>query len=109
MFASSALKAITIPSTLTEIDPTVFEGCADIKRIEFLEGREVLGKNEEDACAWNKIFRSNKVERVVLPSTLKEISLGAFKDCDVLKVVRIANSRGSDQLTGNSAKAQENE
>ena len=109
MFASSALKAITIPSTLTEIDPTVFEGCADIKRIEFLEGREVLGKNEEDVGAWNKIFRSNKVERVVLPSTLKEISLGAFKDCDALKIVRIVNSRWSDQPTSNSAKAQENE
>lgn len=85
-----ALESLTIPSTLKVIEPTAFERCKSVKRIKFLEGREVLGRDEEDAGVWNKVFRDGKVEEIALPSTLREMSSEIFRDCGSLKIVRVA-------------------
>ena len=84
------LESLTIPSTLKVIEPTAFERCKSVKRIKFMEGKEVLGKDEEDAGVWNKVFRDGKVEEIVLPSTLREMSPEIFRDCGSLKIVRVA-------------------
>lgn len=52
-FKESSVERVTIPSTLTKVGPSVFKGCNNLDRIEFLEGREVLGKDEKDASIWN--------------------------------------------------------
>lgn len=52
---------MTIPSTLKEIEPTAFVGCRSIK-IEFLEGRQTLGKDEVGSGIWNSFFRDSKAE-----------------------------------------------
>ena len=50
----------------------------------------MLGKDREDSDTWNKLFRSCVVEEVVLPSTLREMSLNIFRGCKCLRTVRIA-------------------
>ena len=87
-----ALESLTIPSTLRVIEPTAFKRCKSVKRVTFLEGREVLGRDEEDAGVWNKAFRDGKVEEIALPSTLREMFSEIFRDCDSLKIVRVARS-----------------
>ena len=57
--------------------------------MEFLEGRETLG---EDSGVWNKILRDSRVEEIVLPSTLREMSPDVFRDCGSLKTVRVARA-----------------
>ena len=90
VFAGCGIENIRIPSTLKLIEATAFVGCKDLKRIEFIEGREVIGKDEEDTTIWNHMFRYCGVKEVVLPSTLREISPDVFRDCEYLKTVWIA-------------------
>ena len=81
------MENIAIPSALRVINYDDFEGCGSLKKIEFLEGRQTL---QQDSDIWNKIFRNSKVEEIVLPKTLKEMSPDIFKCCDSLKIVRVA-------------------
>lgn len=90
VFEESGLQSITIPSTLKQAECETFAGCKNLKKIEFLEGRETLGKDEECAGIWNAIFRKCGVEEVMLPSTLKEISSDIFEGCETLRIVRTA-------------------
>ena len=78
-----------IPSTLRAIELDNFEKCKNLKRIEFMEGREVLGKDEEDTSVWNGIFRECRVEEIILPGTLREMSPDIFRNCEDLKTVRV--------------------
>ena len=85
-----------IPSTLRAIELDNFEKCKNLKRIEFMEGREVLGKDVEDTSVWNGIFRECRVEEIILPGTLREMSPNIFRDCDSLKTVRVAKGCSLD-------------
>lgn len=58
-----------------------------MKSVEFLEGRKALGKGTD---VWSKLFQDSKVEEIMLPSTLREISYNIFEDCESLRVVRMA-------------------
>lgn len=87
-FTGTALDRITIPSTLKVIEPSVFEKCKGVKRMEFLEGRKILGK---DSDAWNRLFRDSRVEEVVLPGTLKDMSPNLFRGSSSLKIVWVGN------------------
>lgn len=88
MFADNTLESITIPFRLTMAEPNVFKRCKHVRRIEFLEGREIFGN---DADSWNELFRDCGVEEVVLPSTLRKMSPEIFKGCDSLKIVWVAD------------------
>lgn len=87
---SNVLESVIIQSTLSAVEPSVFEECRDVKMVGFLEGRKTLGGNGEDASVWNKIFRDSRAEGVVLPGTLAEIPQDIFEDCADLRVVRVA-------------------
>lgn len=87
VFSGSTLEDITVPATLKVIRQDNFDGCKNLKKIKFLEGREKLGENEEETSIWNKIFRDCGVEEITLPGTLKEMSPDLFKDCYNLKTV----------------------
>lgn len=79
------MKSVTIPSTLKVIEPSIFEECKGVKRIELMEGWETFGKNQG---VWNKIFRDGKIEEIVFPSTLKDMPPDLFMNCTHLKTVR---------------------
>lgn len=68
----------------------MFEKCEGLRKVEFLEGTEVLGKDEKYFDVWSKLFRDSRVKEVVLPSTLREMHPDMFKDCSALKIVWVA-------------------
>lgn len=90
VFSDSTLESITIPATLTKIEYGTRTMCKSTQRIEFLEGKEVLGKDQEDTSMWNTLFRECGVKEIILPSTLREMSPDIFRDCKDLKTVRVA-------------------
>ena len=61
-----------------------------------MEGREALGKDEEDIGIWNETFRVCGVEEIILPGTLREMSPDIFKNCNSLKTVRVAKGCSLD-------------
>lgn len=95
-FKKCAMKSIEIPSTLAAISSSTFMSCKNLKKIEFREGRKVLGKSWKETDAWNTIFRKCGIKEVVLPSTLREMSPDIFKNCADLKTVRVAEGCRAD-------------
>lgn len=72
------------------IESDAFNLCMDLENIEFLEGRVSLGRNERDTGAWNRLFWESRIGKVVLPSTMREVSLDVFRNCANLKVLTMA-------------------
>ena len=90
VFWESALKSIAIPSTLKVIECRAFEGCKNLKKVEFPEGMESLGGPEKSSDTGSCLFKDSRVKEVVLPSTVREISPKVFGGCDSLRTVRVA-------------------
>ena len=90
VFRDSTLRSIAIPSTLKVIERRAFEGCRNLKKVEFPEGMESLGGGQESSDAWSRLFKDSEVREVALPSTLREMSPRVFKGCDSLRTVRVA-------------------
>ena len=67
-----------------------FRFCESLKRVEFAEGAESLGKDDENPGDWWRLFSFCLVEEVVLPSMLREISPNIFKNSGSLKTIRVA-------------------
>ena len=84
------LESVIIPSTLSAVEPSVFEECKCIKKFEFLEGKTTFGRDRGAASFWNGVFRKFKADEVVLPSTLAEMPTDIFEGCADLRVVRVA-------------------
>lgn len=74
VFFESALESVTIPQTLRTIEENTFTSCRNLKRVEFEEGIQFLGRDEEDSDSWTQLFLFSGVEEVTLSSTLKEIT-----------------------------------
>ena len=48
----SALENITLPSTLRKIECCAFAKCRNLKRVEFSEGMESLGRDDDNSSCW---------------------------------------------------------
>lgn len=77
--ACKSLQAIQIPVGVTYIGIDTFLGCKSLKEVEVPEGVTSLGYNS---------FFTAGLERITLPSTLKEIGCQSFGDCHDLKEIR---------------------
>lgn len=73
--AASALKEITLPSTLWEIGEEAFIGCA-LEKVTLPEGVETLGERAFACCG--------QLKTITLPNTLRRMGYGVFADCDEL-------------------------
>ena len=69
------------------ISHNTFGHCANLRKVEFAEGTESLGKEDENSDDWWRLFSFCGVEEVVLPSTLREISPNIFKNSGSLRTV----------------------
>ena len=71
-----------------------FYKCESLKTVKFSEGLEVLGTDEydDDGGMYLGVFENSSLENVQLPSTLKRIEYGAFKDCKNLKSITLPDS-----------------
>lgn len=79
VFYASALERVGLPSTLKRIEYNAFQGCENLKSIDFPKGLEYLGKN----C-----FAKSALESVELPDSLRTVAQGAFAGCKSLKSVK---------------------
>ena len=73
--AATALKEVTLPSTLWEIGEEAFIGCA-LEKVTLPEGVETLGERAFACCG--------QLKTITLPNTLRRMGYGVFADCDAL-------------------------
>jgi hypothetical protein len=75
----TSLKHINIPSNIKEWWETVFAGCR-IETVDIAEGVESIPLGA---------FSGNNILEVVLPSSMREVGMYAFYDCENLKSVTL--------------------
>ena len=73
--AATALKEITLPSTLREIGEEAFIGCA-LEKVTLPGGVETLGERAFSCCG--------QLKTITLPNTLRRMGYGVFAECDAL-------------------------
>ncbi len=87
-FITTGIREITFPSSLTEIHQSAFDSCTSLTKVNFSEGLEVIGDRA--------FFRSNNIEKIELPSTLKEIGVNPFAG-----IIRLGYSEDSFTIKDN--------
>ena len=89
-FYASGLEQLEFPASLRTVSQAAFAKCKSLRTVKFGEGLEVLGTDERpgEGKLWHGVFAESALENVELPSTLKRIEYGAFKDCKNLKTIK---------------------
>lgn len=91
-FCESGLESVRTPSAVRVICPRAFFWCENLKTAVLNEGLEALGTEEyrdDDDGAFYGVFGCSALENISLPSTLKVIGCGTFKDCKGLKGIQL--------------------
>jgi len=98
---------VTIPASIETIEDSAFEGCTNLKKINFapISKLEVIGKRAFMFDAIQELvlpssvkelhmqaFMWNKLKKLVLNDGLREIDRNAFSDCKGLQEVFIPKS-----------------
>lgn len=89
-FSSNGLEEFVAPPGLRRIESGAFSSCCDMVRVVLNEGLEKIG----DQCKGlhcSGAFGSIGVKEITLPSTLKQIDMHTFKDCDSLRTIYVRN------------------
>ncbi|MGI6216057.1 MAG: leucine-rich repeat domain-containing protein [Coriobacteriales bacterium] len=69
-FSGSALKQISMPSSLRKICARAFSNCHSLKEVELNEGLELIGDSAFSGC--------DQLKNVLIPKTVKEIHVSSF-------------------------------
>ena len=99
----TALKRVTLPSTLTKIDYGAFYGCSSLVEVKGIEHVKFINQNAFAGCALkgtisldsatalsNYAFAGNtKLTGVILPEDTQSLGIGAFEGCTSLKSITI--------------------
>ena len=91
------LKQIKVPAGVTEIAPSTYEGCTSAILVTLPEGLTKIGKNAFADCTFGGIL---------LPTTLKTVEQGAFRNCKNLTQIVFTNgfdSLGEESFSGCTA------
>ena len=64
------LKSIVIPSTVTIINNSAFEGCESLEEVDLFDGMLDIGSNAFDNCV--------SLKKIIIPSTVQRIGSHAF-------------------------------
>lgn len=78
-----SLNYISIPDTVVTIGKGAFSGCGKLKKISFPITLKSIGESA---------FKKTGIEKIALPSNIKEIPAKAFWGCKNLKSVSMPNS-----------------
>lgn len=78
-FKGSGIVSVAIPASVTNIDPSAFEGCIQLTTVTFGAGSGLLsiGQNAFSGC--------EKLDTITLPNQLRMIDDRAFQNCTSLK------------------------
>lgn len=99
------LSAVSIPSTVTSIEPNAFYSCANLKTIRFSKNITSIGKM---AFAYSGVEEINlpagvttlgdfafaycqRLARVSIPKSITKFGSNSFKDCTALEKIQFAN------------------
>ena len=74
------ITSITVPGSVVELAPVVFERLETLKEVTLNEGVESI-----DMCAFNECIN---LEIVTLPHSIKKIGDSAFSNCSSLREIR---------------------
>ncbi|EJK70462.1 hypothetical protein THAOC_08179 [Thalassiosira oceanica] len=77
----TALRSVTLPSTVTELGRRAFEGCTNLTEVRFSEGLRVIGDYAFASCT--------ALRNVFLPRTATYLGRWAFHYCTNLTEVRL--------------------
>ena len=93
-FQCSAIKSLTVPSSLRTIVRGAFAWCEGLKTVRLNEGLASLGTEErqEDGEKQSGVFDGCGLESIELPSTLRRIEGRALRDCMYLLDIRLPDS-----------------
>ena len=79
------LKCITIPASVTEIEPSAFENCRSMTEVTF------AGNNVTRIDDW-AFYNCHQLQNLVIPEGVSEIGLAAFYGCTYLNEVSLPAS-----------------
>ena len=78
----SSLLSITLPSTLTFIEPSAFKDCTDLNTVSFSNNLTTIGHSAFKGC--------ESLEEIDIPSSVLSIDGDVFRYCDSLETVSIS-------------------
>lgn len=92
-FRGSAVECVVLPTTMRTVTQAAFAKCRHLRRVVLNEGLEAIGTDEYDNDGDELLgaFHYSTVEVVCLPSTLRRIEYGAFRECKNLRRVVFPN------------------
>lgn len=80
-FASSGLSSVTIPGTVSTINPNTFEACTNLNEVTLSENVTSIGEDAFNGCS--------NLEKIHFPKTVTGIDSRAFAGCTKLKSVAL--------------------
>ena len=81
-FAYSEIEKITIPSSVTKIEPGAFHNCLNLKEVTFLTNNLTL-------IPANLFINCSQLKKVILPNNIKYIEEWAFANCEALCDIKL--------------------
>lgn len=88
-----SLERISIPSSVTLIGESAFEGCRSLSKVWFHNGLKEISRGAFSSCT--------NLQSVTIPSTVIGIYDNAFKDCGKI-CVTIENSSKNIRISKNA-------
>ena len=84
-YGCSALKSITLPSSISSISYNAFKSCTVLEEVKNFENTSIKNLQEE-------IFRGTSLKSIVLPRTVTVINNNAFYGCSSLREIAFPES-----------------
>jgi len=78
---ASEVTSVTLPATITEIEPSAFRECSRLEGIELPDGLAEIGDNAFRECV--------SLRNITIPATVTNIGYFAFRDCLRLETVNL--------------------
>lgn len=79
----STLKSVTIPDSVTELSPNVFNHALELEKVVLSENITVIPANA---------FLRTAIKKITVPEGITTLCSGAFSDCTELKSVKLPNT-----------------
>jgi hypothetical protein len=95
-FKETQIKSITIPSAVTKIDASTFDGCTQLTSVTFKS-------NEKLATIGNYAFRNTAISEIEIPGSFTSIGQSAFEGCSSLDTVTFKDVSSTAATIGASA------
>ena len=102
------LRSVTIPKSVVTIMPAAFKGCTSLEVLTFEDGSslETIGGSFStmNTCARDTsqgaFMNCSSLEKVIIPSTVTTLGVGAFENCINLKIIEFEGTSAIKYIKG---------